>query len=278
MAITSSISIIGSVGQGGRNVHADVSTVQNRLNELIGKGRTALVVDGKIGPRTLGLIKDFQKSVLKFGSPDGRVDPNGKTIVALNDPNSARIWQSTPPPPATARRKTINLHFRSISLTDVSFDKQFRGAVKVYDQYGIDLSFRSGRSELLSESDRKKFKRVDTSCIISNDEWSALQKLLNDVPGTDICVFFVGQLWDPKEKPGSEMFLGCGAFRPGAPACAVAANGSVYDMAHEIGHVLGLPHDSTNGNLMHPTQASYPKLPVLTAAQVATVCKSTLCR
>ena len=74
------------------------------------------------------------------------------------------------------------------------------------------------------------------------------------------------------------MFLGCGAYRPGSPACAVAANGSKYDMAHEVGHVLGLSHDSTNGNLMHPTQASYPKLLALTAGQVTTVRNSPLCR
>ncbi len=278
MTINRSISILESVGQGGRNRPQDVSTVQARLNELVGGARTQLMVDGRSGPKTQGMIKDFQTSVLKFSRADGRVDPNGKTIMAMNDSNSAMIWRLTPPTPKTVRRMAIGLHFRSISLTNVSFQTQFQGAVKVYDQYDIELRFHSGRSELLSEADRRKFRRVDTSCVVGNDEWSALQKLLNDVPGSDICVFFVGQLWDPNESAGSEMFLGCGAYRPGSPACVVAANGSKYDMAHEVGHVLGLSHDSTNGNLMHPTQASYPKLPALTAAQVATVRSSPLCR
>ncbi|GJM43553.1 MAG: hypothetical protein DHS20C21_03950 [Gemmatimonadota bacterium] len=279
MAIHSSIFISGSVGRGGKNQAADVSTVQTRLNELMGNARTALKVDGLSGSKTQGMIADFQKSVLKFNWPDSRVDPNGKTIQALNDPKSATTWRSVPPASGGGTaKKTLHLHFRSISLTDVSFDTQFRAAVKVYAQYNITVVMKSGKSVWLSEADRKKFKRVDTSCVVGNDEWSVLQKLLNDVPSSDICVFFVGRLWDPKEKPGDEMFLGCGAHRPGAPACAVAANGSKYDMAHEVGHVLGLGHDGTNGNLMHPTQASYPKLPVLSPAQLATVRKSPLCR
>lgn len=278
MVINSTVFVTQSVGQGGRNQMQDVKIVQQRLNELMDAKRVKLDVDGLSGPKTRGMIRDFQRSVLKFGSPDGRVDPNGKTIRAMNDPRSAATWKAAPPAPSTKKRLAINLHFRSISMTDVSFDRQFKGAQKVFDQYDIGVNFRSGRSVLLSKADRLKYMRVDTSCKIANDEWNDLQKLLHDVPSNDICVFFVGQLWDTAEKPGDEMFLGCGAYRPGAPACAVASNGSLYDMAHEVGHVLGLAHDSTNGNLMHPTQASYPKTPVLTKAQIATVEKSKLCR
>lgn len=272
MVIKSSIGITASVGRGGRNIASDVSTVQTRLNELMGKSRVPLDVDGLVGPKTKGMIADFQRNVLNFRWPDSRVDPGGRTITAMNDPKSATLWRIS-----GSRKRSVRLHFRSISLTDVPFNVQLNAAIAVYAQYNIDIKFMSGRSVQLSEADRKKFRRVDTSCVAGKDEWSALQKMLNDVPSTDICVFLVKGLWDPTESPGQEAFLGCGAYRPGSPACAVASDASKYDMAHEVGHVLGLGHNNTNGNLMHPTQAAYAKTPVLTPTQLETVLKSNLC-
>lgn len=277
MTIYSSIYISSSVGRGGKNQEVHVSTVQARLNELMGNKRQSLKVDGVCGKKTKKMIADFQVSVLRFTWPDSRVDPNGKTIIAMNSQISATIWRSTPPSIHIAdTKKTILLHFRSISLTSISFETQFKSAIQVFDQYNIDVLMKSGKSVGLSESDRKKFKRVDTSCVAGKDEWSALQRLLNDVPSRDVCVFFVKQLWDTKESSGNEMFLGCGAYLPGSPACVVAANASKYDMAHEVAHVLGLSHNNTSGNLMHPTQSAYAKLPSLTTAQLKTIRKSPL--
>jgi len=279
MTIQSSIFISRSVGNNGKNLVIDVRTVQTRLNELMGKSRKPLKIDGLCGRKTKEMIADFQKSVLKFRWPDSRVDTDRKTIKAMNKGISATIWRSVPPAPRIrGAKKTINLHFRSISLTSVSFNAQYQAVVKVFGQYNINVVMKSGKSVWLSKADRKKFDRVDTSCVIANDEWSALQKLLNDVPFKDICVFFVGKLWDTNENPGSEMFLGCGAHRRGYPACVVAANANKYDMAHEVGHVLGLFHNDTIGNLMHSTQANYPKLPNLTPNELQKVRKSPLCR
>ena len=278
MAIYSSIGIRGAVGKRGQNIVTDVSTVQKRLNELMDSSRVRLKVDGRSGRLTEGMIKDFQSAVCRFNTPDGRVDPAGKTITAMNSSASEQKWKASPARGSSGRKKQrINLHFRSISLTDVSFDKQLSGAEKVYGAHGISLVFKSGESVQMSVEEMKKFKRVNTSCLAKADEWQTLQKALVNVPKSDICVVFVGSLWDSTEKPGDEMFLGCGAYRPGSPACAIAANASEYDMAHEIGHVLGLSHDNSTGNLMHPTQDTYPKLPVLTKTQVEKILKSPLC-
>lgn len=92
MPIYSSIGITASVGRSGQNRAQDVVAVQQRLNDLMHSPRIPLVVDGQSGPKTRGMIKDFQKSVLGFRWPDARVDPAAKTIIALNDPSSEGIW------------------------------------------------------------------------------------------------------------------------------------------------------------------------------------------
>lgn len=107
MTINSSVGILGSVGRNGRNDKLDVVAIQTRLNELMGQSREHLVPDGICGPLTRGMIGDFQINVAGFRWPDYRVDPAGKTIVALNDPGSASIWQRMsiplPPDPADPR-------------------------------------------------------------------------------------------------------------------------------------------------------------------------------
>lgn len=102
MPIYSSVAITDSVGRNGRNRHLDVVTIQQRLNDLMHAPRVPLDVDGKSGPKTRAMIRDFQRSVCKFKWPDGRVDPAAKTIQKLNDPQSESEWanMSIPPEPS----------------------------------------------------------------------------------------------------------------------------------------------------------------------------------
>ncbi|HZL70937.1 MAG TPA: peptidoglycan-binding protein, partial [Planctomycetota bacterium] len=76
--------ILGSVGQGGSNGSQSVMTIQYLLNcvpAVQGGPATELVVDGLIGPKTVAAILNFQKA--HFSTADGRVDPNGSTLKAL---------------------------------------------------------------------------------------------------------------------------------------------------------------------------------------------------
>ncbi len=102
MPIYSSIGIRASVGRGGRNETTDVSAIQKRLNDLMNSPRVKLMVDGRSGPKTEAMIADFQKVVLGTPQPDGKVDPNGATIRALNDGGSEGKWarMSMAPPGA----------------------------------------------------------------------------------------------------------------------------------------------------------------------------------
>lgn len=80
--------ISASVGQGGRNLKSDAETVQQLLNNVPapqGGPDVPLAVDGLPWQRTIAAIKKFQKVQLDFKWPDGRVDPNGKTLAKLNE-------------------------------------------------------------------------------------------------------------------------------------------------------------------------------------------------
>jgi len=96
------VSIRNSVGQSGTNNRADVSAVQGLINQKIGMitPLARLAVDGRIGPKTIGAITEFQSRVVRMVRPDGRVDPNGKTLQALNQ-------QSGPAPAAPANRVAV---------------------------------------------------------------------------------------------------------------------------------------------------------------------------
>jgi peptidoglycan hydrolase-like protein with peptidoglycan-binding domain len=82
--------LLGSVGQGGLNNFKDVITVQYLLNCVPAKQggpSMKLQVDGVAGPKTVAAIIAFQKVNVPW--TDGRVDPNKKTLEALQgfDPN-----------------------------------------------------------------------------------------------------------------------------------------------------------------------------------------------
>lgn len=75
-----------SVGRNGQNRSSDVKIVQRLLNRHLDQltpSRPLLIVDGLVGDKTVTAIIDFQRQVLNFGNPDGRVDPGGRTWAGL---------------------------------------------------------------------------------------------------------------------------------------------------------------------------------------------------
>ena len=84
--------LTGSVGREGNNRKEDVETVQSLLNSLMPINRLKLAIDGRNGPKTMGAISDFQTKVCKFRKADSRVDPGGRTWMALNNDASAALW------------------------------------------------------------------------------------------------------------------------------------------------------------------------------------------
>ena len=85
------VKIRKSVGKKGKNAVDDVKKIQELLNTHASKaGFKKLTVDMDVGTKTIGAIEAFQKKVVGMSRPDGRVDPGGSTLAALNaKPGSA---------------------------------------------------------------------------------------------------------------------------------------------------------------------------------------------
>lgn len=78
--------LAGSVGTNGANKIGDVRKVQRLLNYNLHlmPGIKKLSEDGKTGKLTIGAIVFYQKNIVKMAQPDGRIDPNGRTLKSLN--------------------------------------------------------------------------------------------------------------------------------------------------------------------------------------------------
>lgn len=75
-----------SVGEKGVNDKVDVKIIQAALNLAQSadfKLQKKIVIDGKIGKKTISAIIDFQKAIVKLNHPDGRIDPGGATLKKL---------------------------------------------------------------------------------------------------------------------------------------------------------------------------------------------------
>ncbi len=74
----STVTIQGTVGEGGANNKADVEKVQ----ALLKKVGASITVDGKIGNQTIATIKNYQRSIGN-NNPDGLIEPGKATWTAL---------------------------------------------------------------------------------------------------------------------------------------------------------------------------------------------------
>lgn len=78
--------INNDVGKNSTNNIVDVKVIQAALNLAQNnnfKLTQKLIIDGKIGKKTISTIETFQNTIVGMGTPDGIVSVNGKTIKIL---------------------------------------------------------------------------------------------------------------------------------------------------------------------------------------------------
>jgi hypothetical protein len=93
-----------SVGNGGVNRPGDVKIIQTLLNLNIARlaPLPPLTVSGECDPATVAAITDFQRKIMGANQPDGRVDPDGRTLAKLSESEPRTITLTGLPLPAPA--------------------------------------------------------------------------------------------------------------------------------------------------------------------------------
>jgi hypothetical protein len=218
--------------------------------------------DGVYGAETEAIVKAFQRSVPAPGlKPAGVV---GQLTLRELDKRHPKFTHR------------INLHFRSLSLSDIPFRQLMSNTAQAYAQYGIEVWFASGESLGLSPDQERRFNVIGQNCEWQMDsgEFAQLHKLGTPVPNTDIAVFIVNQF----QEQGND---GCAGHAAKLPACAVTHNCMQWTVAHEVCHVLltssFVPvHTVSPRNLMFA--GNWTAVPTLTEKQVAKIRSSPLCR
>jgi hypothetical protein len=171
----------------------------------------------------------------------------------------------------------VRLHFRSLALANVPFERSLQDAEIVFGQYGIKVEYASGQSLFLTPQEEAKFNSIGGSCDweINTGEYNELHSMGSFVPSSEIAVYYVSAFDEAN-------LLGCGGHAKDRPACTVAANASRWDTAHEVCHVLltsafNPVHVADTRNLMYEFSSSSKSPLVLTDRQVAQIKANPCC-
>ena len=248
------IAITKPVGQGplARNIPGDVRTIQEALNQVTVKGFAGgpiplLVVDGAKGPKTQSAIIKFQQAQVKSISADGLVEPDGKTILRLNElvaPVSkfdlnAKLAAALPlvkaalaaaiqnvtmvitngpgtSGPAAVAEDRLNRHF---ALNTTNSSGQSNGRVNLFETYS-EMALVLNRPDLFN-----MFGAIDAFDIDPNNAKIAL---------TNAQGVFEPALKDGAPNPARNIRLGLGFFAPN-----VSNDFAAHILLHELAHFTG---------------------------------------
>jgi hypothetical protein len=204
-----------------------LNTADNHFDALIdldGDGRTDVLVTSPWG---IGVLRFAGTS---FTVP--AMQPNGTRfggwLVNTGD-NKFEVGE-----------QTVRLHIKVLSTPTIAIDRMVVAMQQVYEAVGIRVhrvSTETLNLPLLNDVD------VGT-CTMGNTttEQNQLFGNRNNAWGSDVVVYFV--------RSTVPAFNGCAAHPAGRPGAVVASVATIWTMAHEVGHVLGLAHVSDNNRLM----------------------------
>ena len=136
--------------------------------------------------------------------------------------------------------QTLRLHIKVLTTPTISIDRMVSAMQQVYESVGIRVHHVSTENlnlPLLNDLDVGGCFAGSTTA-----EQNTLFANRNNAWGSDVVVYFV--------RSTVPTYNGCAAFPAGAPGAAVAQIATVWTLAHEVGHVLGLNHVNDSNRLL----------------------------
>jgi uncharacterized protein with LGFP repeats len=191
-----------------------------------------------------GAIRDrwasmgWERSFLGYPTSDELVTEDG--VGRYSEFQHGSIYWS-PSTGALACRETVRVHVKCLTApTRFSINQMISNMRLVYAgvQIGVKyVSFETLNLPALNDLDAG-------SCVMgaATAEQQQLFANRNNAGANDVVVYFVRTTQPP--------YNGCAAYPSGRPGAAVTSGASAWTMAHEVGHVLGLPHVTDLNRLM----------------------------
>ena len=142
--------------------------------------------------------------------------------------------------PAVPTKPWVRLHLKTLTAPTIATDQMVASMRQVYNAAGFEVEIASRENlNLPALNDVNVGEcRMGTTTQAQNQLFGNR----NNVGANDIAVYFVRSTVPPSN--------GCAAHPAGRPSCVVARGATTWTLAHEVGHVLGLPHVEDNDRLM----------------------------
>jgi len=166
------------------------------------------------------------------------------------------------------RREVIRLHIKVLSNPIVNVDTMVDSMRQVYASADVDVELASRENLNLPA-----FDDLDVDpCVrgLTSAEQDRLFANRNSVGANEVVAYFVRSTDPPLN--------GCAAHPAGRPGAVVTSGATLWTLAHEIGHVLGLNHVDNNARLMtgNGTSRITNPPPNLSVSEIEAIFASTL--
>ncbi len=157
----------------------------------------------------------------------------------------------------------IDLHVKILTLPSFTHQRMVREMRKVYEPHGILVDVVSLETLQLPELVDINVGACSRGALTSDQ--FALFGNRSSVPVGGIIIYFTRTVF----SPGLGFINACAAHVDGAPSAVIAQLASQWSLAHEVGHLLGLPHVNGTDQLMASsgTENFGDSIPILTSSE-----------